>query len=330
MINFLGEYSIFLAKIVTLVVALLIIVGFIAAAGKERHKEKLKIKKLNDEYKEMREALQRKVLPKKEFKQFVKAEKRGSKQKSRQEQQQKKRIFVLNFKGDLKAAMVENLREEITTVLNVATLKDEIVVRIESPGGMIHAYGLAASQLRRIKERNIPLLAFIDKVAASGGYLMASVADRILAAPFAVVGSIGVVAQLPNFNRLLKKHNVEYEQVTAGEYKRTISLFGENTAKGRKKAQTEVEEAHELFKQFVVTNRPGLDIKKVATGEPWYGAQAIKLGLVDQLMTSDDYLLAASETADLYEITYVVPKKKLGKLAASVRSVLETLGFYIN
>jgi serine protease SohB len=325
MLEFITNYGLFLAKAATIVIAILIVLGFIIAlASKGRDREKLKIKKLNDKYKEMRDTLNRATLTKKELKQLAKQDKKTAKlEKKLPEKATKKRIFVLNFKGDIKASAVDALREAITTVLKVATTKDEVVMRIDSPGGIVHHYGLAASQLHRIRERNIPLIATIDKMAASGGYLMASVADQIFAAPFAIVGSIGVVTQLPNFNRLLKKHNIEYEQVTAGEYKRTLTLFGENTSKGRKKAQEDVEAAHKLFKQFVAKNRPTLNIDKVATGEYWHSSQALELGLVDKLITSDDYLLTASDNANIYEITYTIPKKKLHKLASTIKAGIE-------
>lgn len=323
MLHFLSEYGIFLAKIVTSLAAMLILIGFVAAiTSKGKRKEKLIIRKLNDKYKNMRNILNREILSKKDFKQLVKEQKKQKKTlKKATEKEAKKRIFVLNFKGDIRASEVETLREAITAILKVATIKDEIVVRIESVGGMIQSYGLAASQLQRIRDRQIPLIAIIDKAAASGGYLMACVADQVFAAPFAVIGSIGVVAQLPNFNRLLKKHDIEFEQITSGEYKRTLSLFGENTNKGRRKMQEDVEEAHKLFKEFISVHRPSVNIEKLATGEHWYGSRAVELGLIDKLITSDDYLLTASDYANLYEISYTIPKKKWSKLSSAVSSV---------
>ena len=144
---------------------------------------------------------------------------------------------------------VESLREEITAIISIANpSKDKVLIRLESGGGVVHGYGLAASQLQRIKSAGIPLSVAIDKVAASGGYMMACVADEILAAPFAIVGSIGVIAQIPNFNKILKKNDVEFEQITAGEFKRTLTLFGENTDKAREKFREEIEQTHDLFK----------------------------------------------------------------------------------
>jgi serine protease SohB len=323
MSHFLSEYGIFLAKIVTSLIVMLILIGFVATiTSKSRRKEKLIIRNLNEKYKNMRDILNREILSKKDFKQIIKEQKKQKKLQKAAEKEAKKRVFVLNFNGDIRATGVETLREEITAILKVATIKDQIAVCIESIGGMIQSYGLAASQLQRIRDCQIPLIAIIDKVAASGGYLMACVADQVFAAPFAVIGSIGVVAQLPNFNRLLKKHNIEFEQITAGEYKRTLSLFGENTNKGRKKMQEDVEDAHKLFKQFISVHRPSVNIEKLATGEYWYGSRAVELGLIDKLITSDDYLLKTSEYADLYEISYIIPKKKWSKLSSAISSAI--------
>lgn len=325
MTNFLVTYGLFLAEAITIVVAILVVFGgifAIAAKNKSRPKEKIEITDLNEKYHTMKEALNAETLEKSELKKLEKKEKKA--EKSKQEkiksgEKHQQRIFVLEFNGDLKASTVENLRQEITALLTVATPKDEVIVKIESPGGLVHSYGLAASQLKRIRDRKIPLIAAVDKIAASGGYLMASVADRILAAPFAIIGSIGVIAQLPNFNRLLKKHHIDFEQFMAGDYKRTISLFGENTDKGRRKFQEELEEAHELFKKFVSENRPVVDINSIATGEHWFGTKAKELRLIDEIITSDDYLLNASSKASLYQVTYSIKKPVIEKLSTSLQ-----------
>lgn len=333
MINFLLNYALFFAKIATIVIAVLILLsGIVAIATKNKvkPKEKIEITNLNDKYDSMKDALNSNTLDKSELKRLSKKEKREEKLRQKEakkdksiEEATKKRIFVLDFEGDMKASGVNNLREEINAILTIATPADEVLVRIESAGGMIHSYGLAASQLKRIRDHKIPLIAAVDKVAASGGYLMACTADRIIAAPFAILGSIGVLAQLPNFNRLLKKNNVDFEQFTAGEYKRTVTLFGENTDKGRKKFQQELEEAHELFKQFVSNNRPIVNIKDIATGEHWYGSRALELHLVDEIITSDDYLLNASKIANIYEISCVIRKSLAEKFSLSVHHAIE-------
>ena len=132
--------------------------------------------------------------------------------------------------------------------------------------------------------------------------MMACVADKILAAPFAVVGSIGVVAQVPNFHDLLEKHDIDVEVFTAGKYKRTVTVFGENTEEDKQKFQQELEETHKLFKDFVRKYRPSLDVEQVATGEHWYGEDAITRNLVDALQTSDSYILEKMTDSELYAI----------------------------
>jgi serine protease SohB len=237
--------------------------------------------------------------------------------------QERKRIFVLDFDGDIRASEVSLLREEISAVLSFASQTDEVVLRLDSSGGMVHTYGLAASQLERIKSANIKLTICVDEVAASGGYMMACLADKLIAAPFAILGSIGVVAQLPNFNRVLKKHGVDYETFTAGEYKRTVTMFGENTEKGKEKFIEEIQDTHLLFKEFVSQARPSIDIDKIATGEVWFGKRAIEHNLVDELNTSDDHLMNICQSADVYQVRYELKKtfgEKLSDLTVKTSS----------
>ncbi|HSW14852.1 MAG TPA: protease SohB [Solimonas sp.] len=312
MIQFLSDYGLFLAKTLTWVAALLATgAGFlvlIRAARAHRGPERLEIRNLNDRLQGMADALNADLLSESEFKQLHKQrqqeEKARRKAAKKGQETARPRLFVLNFHGDLQAHAADSLREEITALLQVARDGDEVLLRLESAGGLVHAYGLAASQLQRIRRRGLKLTVAIDKVAASGGYLMACVADHILAAPFAIVGSIGVIAQLPNFHRLLKKHDIDFELHTAGEFKRTLTVFGENTDAAREKFREELDETHDLFKAFVTGNRPQLDIGRVATGEHWYGSQAVELKLVDGIQTSDDYLLERKAAADLFELSY--------------------------
>lgn len=313
MTEILPQYTLFLAKTVTLVTALLVVLVFIGhMRHKKRDEEHIEVRKLNDRYQRMGETLKTELLPKRMLKRELQRLKHDKKQDDKRADDQKKRVFVLNFHGDIKASALNSLREEITAVIMVARPQDEVFVRLESSGGMVHAYGLATSQLERLKHHGIPLTVSVDKVAASGGYMMACVADKIITAPFAIIGSIGVIAQLPNFNRLLKKNNVDFEQITAGEHKRTLTLFGENTDSGREKLKQEIEDTHSLFKELIAEYRSDIELPKVATGEYWYGRRAVDLKLVDELKTSDDYLLDASKEADVYEITFI-EKKKLGK-----------------
>ena len=236
---------------------------------------------------------------------------------------QKDRTFVIHFDGDTAASGVDFLSVEISAVLTMAGANDEVVICLESPGGMVHSYGLAASQMMRIRNKGIPLTAIVDRVAASGGYLMAAVANKILAAPFAVIGSIGVVAQIPNLHRLLKKNDVDVEVLTAGKYKRTLTLLGENTDEGREKFREELEDVHALFQEFVAENRPELEIEAVATGEAWYGKRALELNLVDGLATSDEYLIELCETRDVFEVTWEETKKPIDRVLDKFNGMLD-------
>jgi serine protease SohB len=326
--EFFLDYGLFLAKTITIVIAIAMVLLFIfVVAGKKKAHEKdtLEVKKLNKKYDDMAMALNVNMLPKERVKKILKQEKEKLKaaQKDKKDQQKKKHIYVVNFHGDIRASAVASLREEITAILTVATENDEVFVRLESSGGVVHGYGLAASQLMRVRDRNIPLIVAVDKVAASGGYMMACVANRIVAAPFAIIGSIGVIAQVPNFNKVLKKHDVDFEQFTAGEFKRTVTMFGENTREAKSKFQDEIEDIHLLFKDFIVKHRPDIDIVKVSTGESWPGTRALEKKLVDELKTSDDYLLENSKHADIYEVTYVSKKSLVEKMGFQFQRLLD-------
>ncbi|WP_137885628.1 protease SohB [Pseudomonas sp. 2FE] len=319
--EFLAEYAGFLAKTVTLVVAILVVLVAIAVLrGKDRKRGgQLDVHKLNDFYKALHERLQQSVLDKEQLKAIHKQEAKAAKL-AKKTGKHKPRVFVLDFDGDIRASATEHLRHEVTALLSLATAQDEVVLRLESGGGMVHSYGLASSQLARIRQAGVPLTVCVDKVAASGGYMMACIGDRIISSPFAILGSIGVVAQLPNVHRLLKKHEIDFEVLTAGEYKRTLTIFGENTEKGREKFQEDLEITHELFKNFVARYRPQLTIAEVATGEIWLGQAALGKQLVDELKTSDEYLAERAKVADVFQLHYAQKKslqERVG-LAASV------------
>ncbi len=316
-----ASYFLFLAKVVTLVVAFTVVLLLVISARKAMPRSgTLKIRSLNEHYRSYRQNLQEWLLDDKALKLWWKQEKKRIKE---EDEADRARVFVLNFEGDVQASAVARLREEITAVLEVArTDKDRVVLVLESPGGVVHGYGLAASQLKRLRQAGLRLEICVDKVAASGGYMMAALADQVLAAPFAVVGSIGVVAQLPNFNRLLRKHAVDIELHTAGAYKRTLTLLGENTEEGRQKFREELESTHALFKNWVQEARPGLDLEKVATGEHWYGQQALALGLIDAIATSDEHLRQAAQTADVLEVRFHQPQHLLERLSHSVSLVV--------
>jgi serine protease SohB len=305
--EFLADYGVFLAELVTLVgLVLVVILVSIASARRVGEREGLTIKHLNEQMEQTAKLLKRILLPKDEFKREVKAAAKARKERRRAKAKgaPRKRIFVLDFKGDIRASATASLREEISAILSVAQDGDEVLLRLENAGGTVHEHGLAASQLLRLKARGLRLLIAVDKIAASGGYLMACVADRLMAAPFAIVGSIGVIAQLPNFHRLLEERGVDFEQITAGRYKRTLTLFGENTDEGRQKLKQELEDVHALFKAQIAAQRPQVELERVASGEHWYGTQALDLKLVDELRTSDDYLLAAAAECDLYHVAF--------------------------
>lgn len=318
--EFLTDLGMFSGKVFVLVAAIgsLLILFFTLVLRARQPKPLLSVENLNEKYGDMARILKEGVLEGKALKAEMKAIKKLEKQK-KATPQDLKRVFVIDFHGDIRAGQLENLREEVTALLTIARpQKDEVVVRVESPGGMVHAYGLAASQLVRIREAGLHLTVCVDKVAASGGYMMACTAHRIVAAPFAILGSIGVVAQVPNFHRLLKKHDVDFEEITAGEFKRTISLFGEITEKGRRKFLEQIEDTHGLFKSFVSTYRPQLNVTTVATGEYWFGQRAKDLLLVDEIMSSDEYLFRQRETADLFKIDIQIRKKWSEKLAENI------------
>jgi serine protease SohB len=317
-LEFLYEYGMFLAKAITIVVAIVAVIIVVLASTVKHKSDKgeLRITNLSEELEELKHGLKEELLSKKEFKAYEKQLKIDEKVKDKTEGDTSKgKVFVIDFKGSIDAAEVASLREEISAILAIAEKGDEVVVNVESGGGMVHGYGLASSQLDRLRQADIPLTVCVDKVAASGGYMMACVANKIYAAPFAIVGSIGVVAQLPNFNRLLKKHEIDYEQHTAGDFKRTLTVFGENTDEGRQKFQEELEETHVLFKAFVSKYRPELNLEKVATGEHWYGQQAIELGLVDEILTSDDVVMSLAKDRKVYKLRYQVKKKLADKIA---------------
>ncbi len=349
--EFLSEYGLFLAKTITFVIAIAVIILLVVSAGMKNHggdQGHLEITKINEKFEDLTNIVKSMVLPEEELKLAEKEQKKRDKEEKKKNKAEakakarakdkksgddvnanddseaaktdktRKRVYVVDFDGDIKASATEALREIVTAILTIGSERDEVVVRLESSGGMVHSYGLAASQLRRITSNNIPLTVCVDKVAASGGYMMACVAHKIVCAPFAIIGSIGVVAQLPNFHRLLKKHDVDFEMVTAGKYKRTLTMFGENTDEGREKFVEELEDTHELFKDFITDNRDKVDVEDVATGEIWFGTRAIEKNLVDAIETSDQYLYNLKDDADIFELTFTHKKSIAEKIGLSV------------
>ncbi len=323
MIEFFAEYGLFLLKAVTIVAAIVIIVGTVAAAGrKATMQEGLEVEHLNKKYQNLASVLKQAVLKKADWKAQAKEDKEKSKAEAKSDEK-KPHSFIIDFKGDLKATAVASLREEVSAILEVAGPDDQVIIRLENHGAIVHEHGLAASQLARIRDKGITLFVSVDKVAASGGYLMACVASKIVAAPFAILGSIGVIAQLPNFNRMLDEHGIDFEMITAGKYKRNVTIFGKNTDEDRAKLKEELEDVHSLFKNAVSKYRQDLDLEKIATGEHWYGTRALELGLADEIKTSDELLAELAKDRELYRVAYKVKQPFQKRLLANVDGLLE-------
>ena len=317
------DYLIFLLKVFTIALAitlpLLIIIG--SSKNKSQQKGKLSITNLSDKFEDMGNALKGSLMNPKELKKFNKDLSKDKKKKNKTENEET--VFVLNFNGDIQASEVEKLKQEVNSILLSESECKEVVLKVESGGGSAYAYGLCAAELKRLVDNEISLTVCIDKVAASGGYLMSCVATKIIAAPWAIVGSIGVIAQLPNFHRLLKKNSIDFEMHTAGAFKRTLTTLGENTEEGREKFKSELEDLHLIFKNFVKEQRPQVDTEVVATGEVWQGEEAVKVGLVDSLETSDNYLVNLSKEAKLLEIEFVEKKNLTERFAFSMQLIIE-------
>jgi len=346
--EFFASYGLFLLKVVTFVVAILVVIGVIFMLGSRGRKPgsegRIEITKMNEQLDDMKEALSFSLLDEaaqksvaKEKKATEKAERKANKAAAKKAKKQrgdgetvvdeptKPRVYVMDFDGDIRASAVDNMRLEISAILTTASENDEVVLRLESGGGMVTSYGLAASQLDRIRDKKVPLTICVDKVAASGGYMMACVADKLIAAPFAMLGSIGVIAQIPNFHRLLKQFNIDFEMLTAGKYKRTLTMFGENTDEGREKFLEDIERIHTQFKEYVDDRRPALDIEVVATGEIWSGQDVLDNALADELLTSDAYLMEKCTDAEVVKVQYKIKKPISERFSIGVQETLDGL-----
>ncbi|MES2663354.1 MAG: protease SohB [Pseudomonadota bacterium] len=353
MTEWVGEYFLFLFKTATAALALVWVIGALLSVAQRHKKEdkgELIVESLNEIYDKLRDTIEENVYDEDVFEERKKVREKdknsasknwwqrlfrfGKDKKSHSEildpAKSKPRVFVLEYEGDMRASGIDELERMITAILQVASGHDEVVLKLESGGGMVHAYGLASAELARFKNKNIRLTVIVDRVAASGGYMMACIADHLIAAPFAIVGSIGVVAQIPNFNRLLKSKDVDVEVHTAGEYKRTLTMFGENTEEGRRKFREELQETHDLFKEFVQYYRPQLSLDLVATGEHWYGTQALSLKLIDEVATSSEYLFEASNRADLYKVRYEIKRTLSDRMGMAMRLASDRLMSILN
>ena len=323
--EFFIDYGSFLLKSISLIVIIALpFIIFFSSKGKESAAAgTLKITNLSNKLDNMASAVKSITLNKNERKKLIKEKKKEL--KAKKNQSIPKPVYVLNFNGDIEASSVENLKEEITAILKSDTKCQELVLRLESPGGTVIGYGLCAAQLQRLRDAGIKVTACVDKVAASGGYMMACVCNKIVSSPFAIIGSIGVVAAIPNFHKVLKKNNVDYELHTAGEYKRTITMFGETTPAGRKKFKEHLEDIHILFKDHIKKFRPNLDMKKIATGETWEGVKALEVGLVDEISTSDQYLLNLSKKHEIFEISYITKQNLQDKFSFFITNTVTRL-----
>ena len=317
------EFGLFMGKVLIITICVIFVIAF-ATMNSLRHKTKdtIEIEDISDQFKKYSKILQTHTLNKKQAKQELKIKKKQLK-KTKDSNFEKKTIFVVHFDGDIKASGIDQLRNEISAILTTAKNTDEVVVCVESAGGIVHGYGLAAAQLLRVREHNIPLTVCVDKVAASGGYMMACTGNQILASPFAIIGSIGVLAQVPNFSKLLKKHDIDYQEIKSGQYKRTLSLFGENTREGQKKFTEQIQDIHNLFKDFVKTHRPVVDVEQIATGEYWFGKRALSLKLVDKLQVSDEYLFSQKDNVRILKVSTKSRKKIMERISEAISTGIQ-------
>ncbi|CAL4321996.1 Probable protease SohB [Buchnera aphidicola (Eriosoma lanigerum)] len=317
--NFFYNYILFIAKSITVMISIITTFFLINNFTKQKKNQdgSIKITVLETNFNEIKNNILLSKMSLLEKKIWKKEEKQRIKNKINKEKLEVKNnikinkptLYVLDFKGSIQAKEVSNLRKEISAIISVAQKNDEVLLRLESSGGVVHGYGLAASQLERLKKENIYLTIVVDKIAASGGYMMACVANHIVAAPFAIIGSIGVVSQFPNFNKLLKKNNIDIELHTAGIHKRNITMFGENTELGRKKLCDDLEQTHILFKNFIQSMRPSLNINSVANGDHWFGSIALEKKLIDSINTSDDVIFSKKNKFQIIKIQYCRNKK---------------------
>ncbi len=329
MIDILYHVLEFFIEAIILVVAIIATIGgSIAAASiqKQAHDKDegmLHISSYNEKLDEMSDIFRQEVMEKDEYKAYLKEQKKQEKAQQKKAKETTPRYFLLQFKGDIAASQLTMLRKEIDVIIDNYQEGDEVLVNLESPGGYAHEYGLAASQLVRLREKHIPLTVLVDRVAASGGYMMACVANHIVAAPFAVIGSVGVYAGMPNFNRLLKKFDIDYEEMTAGKYKRTLTVLGENTEEGRKKFQEDIDNMHTLFRYHIAKYRPQLDVDMIATGETWHAIDALKIKLIDEINTSDTFIMDKMQKHEVFMMEYKFPKTAREKLGLAAHSMVD-------
>ncbi len=323
--HFLAEYGLFLAKIVTWVIAILVTALGISLITQKNKKSsgRIHIRNLNQKFEKTACHLHQAIYNKATHKNYLKQRKvKYKEQEKHPHHDQQPNLFILEFHGDIKASATENLRREVDAILTVAQKHDKVLLRLHSGGGTVHGYGFGAAQCQRLSDFGLELIVAVDKVAASGGYLMAATADKIIAAPFALIGSIGVLLQLPNFHNFLKHHHIDFEMITAGQFKRTLTIFGENSDQGRTKMKHELEAIHHTFKAFIQLHRKNVDVERAATGEVWLASAAKELGLIDELITSDDFILKQRNHYRLLEIKYKSKKNWPSKLSEAGANIM--------
>ncbi|KAL7534110.1 hypothetical protein ACHAWF_004724 [Thalassiosira exigua] len=201
----------------------------------------------------------------------------------------RKNLFVTRFPGDVTASQLNELREEVTGILRASQPRDEALLILQSGGGTVTGYGLAAAQLQRFKANGMKLTV------------------------------IGVISEIPNAYDRLKKEGIEFQTVTAGKYKRTVTPTKKVTKEDLAKSTEDIQEIFDLFKSFVASQRPQLDIEDVATGDTWFGEDALEKGLCDELAAADDVLLEFADGGyDLYEVAYDPGSERAGRLLAGL------------
>ncbi|KZX82185.1 hypothetical protein A3715_00045, partial [Oleiphilus sp. HI0009] len=265
------------------------------------------VKSLNEEYQEIQDALL-KFKPLKPIK--------SSSIRKFKASPNKQSIFVLDFKGDKTASSVGSLSKEVSAILSVAKPNDEVFLRLESPGGTITGYGLASQQLIRLREAGIRLVVSVDEIATSGGYMMAAVGDRIIASPTSMLGSIGVIMEVPNFYNLLDRAGVQFHQFTAGKHKRLVSMTNKIGDAAKDQINQDLEKSHELFKNHVHTYRNSVNLESVSHGDVWSAKYCLDNKLVDDLMTSEAYLFDRASRANIFHISWDVERSFSDKLSS--------------
>lgn len=232
-------------------------------------------------------------------------------------------VFVIDYVGSMMASEVVYLTAKIDAIILKSNKDDEVVINITSPGGAVSGYGLVASQIKRLKTAGLKITATVDTVAASGGYMAAVVSDEIIAAPFAMVGSIGVVANVMIYEELLKNIGIQTNVYTSGDSKRTVVPSRVPNAEEEAKLEAQLEEIHSRFKDHVLSFRPDIDEDKVFTGQAFLAADAINFGLVDKIGTSDELLLNLYKDGHrLIEVQFIIEENIGGSVTKQVSAGL--------